>query len=98
MTPSLPPVPGQPPSPPPPPGGMSGLVPPPAPVAPGPNQAVAAYMEQIRNLHMQIDALANQHPEAAESLNKAKLALADSMSAVATNSGSPDGGPAPQSF
>ena len=102
-----PPPPGPPQAPPPqpnaggPPPGLSGLVggvPSPAPVGPTPDQKVQAYMDQVRNLHMAIDALAQDHPEAANDLNDAKNALTNSMSKVATNMTSPETGPAPPTF
>lgn len=103
MTPSLPPMPG---SAPPPdqnmaPAGLSGLVggvPQQQPVGPTPEQKTQAYMDQVRNLHMAIDALAQDHPEAAQDLNDAKNALTNSMSKVATNMTSPETGPAPPTF
>jgi hypothetical protein len=55
-------------------------------------------MEQVRNLHMAIDALATQHPEAANDLNDAKNALTASMSKVAVSSASPESAPQPQTF
>lgn len=90
-----PPSPGQAPS------GLSGLVggvPQGQPVGPTPDQKVQAYMEQIRNLHMTIDALAQDHPEAASDLNDAKNALTNSMSKVASAMSSPETGPAPPTF
>lgn len=83
-----------------PPAGISGLVngsqtPPPGPT---PDQKFQAYAEQIRTLHSAIDSLALDHPEAANDLNDAKNALTNSLSKVATNSNSPETGPAPPSF
>lgn len=84
-----------------PPAGISGLVggavtsPQPGPT---PDQKVQAYMEQVRNLHMAIDALAQDHPEAANDLNDAKNALTNSMSKVASAMSSPESGPAPPTF
>lgn len=104
MTPSLPPVPGGPnaaPAPTGPPAGLTGLVggvPTATPIGPTPEQKVQAFMEQIRNLHMTIDALAQDHPEAGEDLNEAKNALTNSMSKVATNVSSPETGPQPPTF
>lgn len=83
------------------PAGISGLVggvPNSQPVGPTPDQKVQAYMEQVRNLHMAIDALAQDHPEAANDLNDAKNALTNSMSKVASSSTSPETGPAPPTF
>jgi len=96
-----PPAPGGPDPNAPPPPGLSGLVggaPAATPLGPTPEQRVQAYMEMIRNLHMEIDALANQHPEAADDLNDAKNALTNSMSKVAVSMGSPNGQPQPQTF
>lgn len=109
MTPFAPPPPGPPGGPPPQsapapgqsPAGISGLVgganqaPPPGPT---PDQKFQAYAEQVRGLHSAIDALALDHPEAANDLNDAKNALTNSLSKVATSSSSPDAGPAPPSF
>lgn len=83
------------------PAGISGLVggvnqtPPPGPT---PDQKFQAYAEQVRTLHSAIDSLALDHPEAANDLNDAKNALTNSLSKVATNSTSPETGPAPPSF
>lgn len=52
-------------------------------------------MNQVRELHMQIDALAQDHPEAANELNEAKNALTNSMAKVASASASPDSIPQP---
>lgn len=84
-----------------PPPGLSGLVggaPTATPVGPTPEQKVQAYMDQIRNLSIGIDALAQQHPEAANDLNDAKNALVNSMSKVASAMSSPEGQPQPQTF
>lgn len=84
-----------------PPPGISGLVGgavTATPPGPTPQQKVQAYMEQVRNLHMAIDALAQDHPEAANELNDAKNALTQSMSKVSTASTSPEAGPAPPTF
>lgn len=83
------------------PAGLSGLVggvPNQTPLGPTPEQKVQAYMDQVRNLHITIDALAQDHPEAANDLNDAKNALTNSMSKVATNMTSPETGPAPPTF
>ena len=83
------------------PAGLSGLVqggPSATPLGPTPDQKIQAYMEQVRGIHMQIDSLARQHPEAAKDLNDAKNALTQSMSKVATSVGSPEGQPQPQTF
>lgn len=104
-----PPVPASPGAPPPapppgagqPPAGISGLVggvPSQLPTGPTPDQKVQAYMEQIRNLTIAIEALAQQHPEAANDMNDAKNALINSMSKVATAMQSPDQNPQPQTF
>lgn len=110
MTPFAPPIPGGPggaptpttsPAPGAPPPGLSGLVggvPTAQPLGPTPDQQTQAYMEQIRNLHIAIDALATQHPEAANDLNDAKNALTASMSKVAVSSASPESAPQPQTF
>lgn len=93
---------GLPPSPAPAPGGpppgLSGLVggvPNAVPQGPSPQQRIADYMGQVRELHMQIDSLAQDHPEAADDLNQAKNALTNSMSKVASASTAPDAGPQP---
>lgn len=65
---------------------------------PTPQQRVQAYMDQIRSLHMGIDALAQDHPEASEDLLDAKNALTNSMSKVATAMTAPEGGPTPLTF
>lgn len=65
---------------------------------PTPDQRVAGYMEQIRNLTTQIDALANQFPDAAQTLNTAKLALVKSMENVATAMSQPSGANQPPTF
>lgn len=81
-----------------PPPGISGLVggvPNSTPVGPSPDQKIQAYMELIRNLTIQIEALANQHPEVANDMNDAKNALINSMSKVAAAMTSPEGQPQP---
>lgn len=103
-----PPPPGPPGAPPPsappqagaPPPGISGLVnaPQTPPLGPTPDQKFQAYAEQVRGLHSAIDALAVDHPEASNDLNDAKNALTNSLSKVATNSTSPETGPAPPTF
>mgnify|MGYP001566350650 CR=1 FL=1 len=99
-----PPLPGSSPVPPQGPGteGISGLVPPQDPGAlslgPTPEQKVQAFMEQIRDLHMTIDGLTTQHPEAADEFNEAKNALTNSMSKVVSAMSSPEGGPQPMTF
>lgn len=104
-----PPTPGGPSAPPPqaaqppnaPPAGLSGLVggvPNAQPLGPTPDQKIQAYMEQVRNLHMAIDALATDHPEAANDLNDAKNALTNSMSKVASAMSAPESGPQPMTF
>lgn len=102
MAPPLPPAPG--PAAPPPPGpagpppGISGLVggaPNAVPQGPSPQQRIADYMSQIREISMLLDALAQDHPEASDELNQAKNALVNSMSKVASASASPDIGPQP---
>jgi hypothetical protein len=72
----------------------------PAQPAPGPTpeQRVQAYMDQVRALHMQIDALALDHPEASEDLNTAKNALTNSMSKVASAMTQPEQQPQPPTF
>lgn len=65
---------------------------------PTPQQRVQAYMEQIRAVHMSIDALAQDHPEAAQDLNDAKNSLTQSMSKVATAMSQPEEQPAPPTF
>ena len=84
-----------------PPPGISGLVSganQTAPPGPTPDQKFQAYAEQVRGLHSMLDALAVDHPEAANDLNDAKNALTNSLSKVATNSSGPDTGPAPPTF
>ena len=83
------------------PAGISGLVggvPNNQPPGPTPDQKTQAYMEQVRNLHMAIDALAQDHPEASSDLNDAKNALTNSMSKVSSAMTSPEAGPAPPTF
>lgn len=65
---------------------------------PSPQQRVQAYMDQVRQLHIGIDALAQDHPEAAQDLNDAKNALTNSMSKVATAMTQPDQGSNPATF
>lgn len=96
---NLPPIPGAQPQPS---GGISSLIGGP-PVnlpqtGPTPQQRVQAYMDQVRQLHLGIDALATDHPEAAEELNNAKNALTNSMSKVASAVTAPDGNPGPMTF
>lgn len=84
-----------------PPPGISGLVggvPNATPVGPTPEQKTQAYMDQIRNLSIAIDALAQVHPEAADDLNNAKNALVNSMSKVASSMASPEAQPQPPTF
>ena len=94
---SLPSMPGQAPTPQP---GVGSLITPGAlpQTGPSPQQRVQAYMDQVRGLHMSIDALATDHPEASEDLNNAKNALTNSMSKVATAMTSPDQNPGPMTF
>lgn len=96
---SLPPMPGQAPGPQ---AGLSSLLGPTASqlpqTGPSPQEAVQAYMGQIRQLHMGIDALAQQHPEAAEDLNIAKNSLTNSMSKVATAVMNPQNDAGPMTF
>lgn len=65
---------------------------------PSPQQRVQAYMDQIKQFHDAIDALAQDHPEAAEDLNTAKNALTNSMSKVASAMTTPDASPQPRTF
>lgn len=65
---------------------------------PTPQEQVQAYMDQIRALHMGIDALATDHPEASEDLNTAKNALTNSMAKVASAITSPSGQTGPMTF
>lgn len=93
--PATPPTPGGPPP------GISGLVggvPNATPIGPTPEQKVQAYMDQIRSLSMNIDALAQQHPEASNDLNDAKNALINSMTKVASSMTSPEAQPQPPTF
>lgn len=112
MTPSLPPMPqgagqpGQPPPQAPPPAqapGQQNISPLSSgqdiqPTGPTPDQRVSGYMEQVRNLSIQIDALAGQFPDAAQDLNNAKVALVNSMSKVATAMSQPSGATQPPTF
>lgn len=99
---SLPPLPGQS-TPPNAASGISGLlgnvqgVTLPA-TGPTPQQMTQAYMDQVRRLHIDIDTLAQDHPEAAEDLNNAKNALTNSMSKVATAMSAPSQGVSPPTF
>lgn len=102
-----PPIPSGPGAPPPgaapagPPPGLSGLVggdPNALPQGPSPQERVANYVEQIHNIESLIDALAQDHPEAADELNQAKNALNTSMSKVAVASSTPDQIPQPPTF
>ena len=68
------------------------------PAGPSPAQRINAYMDQIRQLNIAIDALATQHPEAGEDLGQAKLALNNSMGKVASSLSAPEGAPQPQTF
>lgn len=65
---------------------------------PTPDQRVSGYMEQVRNLSVQIDALAGQFPDASEDLNNAKTALLNSMAKVATAMSQPSGSGQPPTF
>lgn len=70
--------------------GAQGLVPD-TPI--GGNDPMAqqdAFMAQIRDLHTTIDALAQDHPEAAQDFEDAKNSLIAAMSKVAASLGSPD--------
>ncbi len=108
MTPSLPPMPqggGQPPQGPPPTPDPNQISPLssggqtlPNTAGPTPDQRVAGYMEQVRNLSIQIDQLANQFPDASQDLNNAKIALVNSMSKVATAMSQPSGAGQPPTF
>jgi len=91
MAPFAPPIPGTPPPP-----DVANLVAPPVPVpSPSPQDRISNYMNQVRELHMTLDALATSHPEASEDLNTAKVALTNSMSKVASASASPNAIPQP---
>lgn len=70
----------------------------PKPAGPTPDQRTAGYMDQIRNIHLQIDALANQYPAASDELGQAKVALANSMAKVAAAMAQPEQSPGPQTF
>lgn len=83
---------------PPPPNGSSGLGPSAPPPPSTPNQNIAAYMDQIRNLHITIDGLAQQYPAAAPDLQAAKQALAGSMSKVASTMNQPEQSPGTPTF
>jgi hypothetical protein len=65
---------------------------------PTPDQRVAGYMEQVRNISIMIDTLAGQFPDASEDLNNAKTALVNSMSKVATSMSQPSGAGQPPTF
>ena len=94
----LPPVPG---STPPPASGISGLLGPKPNLpqtGPTPQEKVQAYMTQIRQLHIAVDALAQDHPEASEELNDAKNSLTNSMAKVASAMTAPDGQPTTMTF
>lgn len=68
------------------------------PVGPTPDQIVSGYMDQIRNLHITIDALANQFPSAGPDLQIAKTSLANSMSKVASAMAQPEQSPSTPTF
>lgn len=55
-------------------------------------------MDQIRNLHITIDGLAQQYPAAAPDLQAAKQALAGSMSKVASTMNQPEQSPTAPTF
>jgi hypothetical protein len=65
---------------------------------PTPDQRLTAYMEQVRNVSMQIDALALDHPEASEDLNQAKTALTNSLSKVSAATAQQQSVPQPPTF
>lgn len=65
---------------------------------PSPDQRISAYMDQVRNLHIQIDALATDHPEASDDLGQAKQALTNSMAKVAAAQAQTQGTPQPPTF
>jgi hypothetical protein len=65
---------------------------------PTPDQRLTAYMEQIRTVSMQIDALATDHPEASEDLNQAKTALTNSLAKVSAATAQQQSVPQPPSF
>jgi hypothetical protein len=65
---------------------------------PTPQQRVQAYMDQIRQVHSMIDALATDHPEASEDLNNAKTSLTNSMTKVAGAMTAPDNAAQPMTF
>lgn len=69
-----------------------------APAGPTPNQKISSYMDQVRSLHITIDALAQQFPAAAPDLKDAKTALANSMSKVATAMAQPEQSPSTPTF
>jgi hypothetical protein len=72
-----------------PPSDFSTLVAP-APAGPNPEAArIVSFMTSIRDMHMQIDSIAGEFPEASEDLEKAKTALTNSMSKVAASQSSP---------
>lgn len=67
-------------------------------LGPTPQDRFRAYMQQVRQLHIGIDALAQDHPEASEELNMAKNALSNSMAKVAGAISAPEGSPTTLTF
>lgn len=65
---------------------------------PSPAQRLSAYMEQVRDVTIQIDALAQDHPEASEDLNNAKTALTNSLSKVSASAAQQQTAPQPPTF
>lgn len=55
-------------------------------------------MDQIRNLHIIIDGLAQQFPAASQDLQIAKTSLANSMSKVASSMAQPEQSPTTPTF
>jgi hypothetical protein len=84
----------------PPPGGPNPLLgSTPIPQAgPTPDQRLTGYMDQVRNLSIQIDALAQAHPEASQELDMAKTALTNSLSKVSAATAQQQSVPQPPTF
>lgn len=68
------------------------------PLSPTPDQIVSGYMDQIRSLHVTIDALAQQFPAAAQDLQIAKTSLVNSMAKVVSSVNQPEQSPTTPTF
>jgi hypothetical protein len=68
------------------------------PAGPTPDQRLTAYMDQVRNISIQIDSLAQSHPEASQELNQAKDALTNSLSKVSAATAQMQSTPQPPTF